>query len=334
MEKKFYLGIDGGGSKTAAAICDSTGLVLGRGVAGGTNLRNLKSDQAEANFHQAVKMARDDFEVKEQVELSSFEGVCFGLAGVDSPGQQESFFEIFKSQWWPQQGLEAKRLVFCNDGLIGLRSATAVNYGVCLVSSTGSAAYGIGKSGAEARAGHWGYFLGDQGSGFALGQKILRRVMGEYDHRMPQTGLEELVLVHLGFSSVFEIMDWVYSKKELPLEEVASLSRLMPKIELINNDFYQQLSQVLINELVLALRVVVDSLGLKGEEFPLVCIGGVMKSSQFLKTQLLSRIKTFAPKAEVIFPSSEPVEGALSLARLESPRRNFPSVSVHYSNLI
>jgi len=52
----IYLGIDGGGSKTACVVADDA-LVLGAATAGGSNIVCLGEETARANLHAAIQEA-------------------------------------------------------------------------------------------------------------------------------------------------------------------------------------------------------------------------------------------------------------------------------------
>ena len=66
-----------------------------------------------------------------------------------------------------------------------LLAAGGASTGVAVIGGTGSAAWGRNSLGEEARAGGWGYLLGDEGSGYWLGREAVRHSL----RRMNQ-GLE------------------------------------------------------------------------------------------------------------------------------------------------
>ena len=68
------------------------------------------------------------------------------------------------------------RVVVVNDALVALEAAIPGGPGVVIISGTGSIAYGRNAAGEAARAGGWGYVLGDEGSGYWIGRAALRAV--------------------------------------------------------------------------------------------------------------------------------------------------------------
>jgi N-acetylglucosamine kinase-like BadF-type ATPase len=99
-----------------------------------------------------------------------------------------------------------------NDALIALVAGAGENPGVVLVAGTGSIAYGRDARGRAARAGGWGYLLGDEGSGFWIGRRALLSVVRHADGRGPFTMLTELVLRHMGITRPAELIHETYDK--------------------------------------------------------------------------------------------------------------------------
>ena len=71
-------------------------------------------------------------------------------------------------------GYKARCLVV-NDALVALEAGAPDQPGVVVISGTGSIAYGRNREGEAARAGGWGYVLGDEGSGYWIGRAALAR---------------------------------------------------------------------------------------------------------------------------------------------------------------
>ena len=114
--------------------------------------------------------------------------ICLGIAGVDRPDDARVVREIMK-----RIGYKAKVLVV-NDALVALEAGAPDQPGVVVIAGTGSIAYGRNEQNQAARAGGWGYMLGDEGSGYWIGRAALRAVLREADRRGPATQLTGLLL--------------------------------------------------------------------------------------------------------------------------------------------
>ena len=82
--------------------------------------------------------------------------------------------------------------------------------GVVIVAGTGSIAYGRNARGEAARAGGWGYVLGDEGSGYWIGRLALRAVVRQADGRGAATALTPRMLAHFGVSRPQDLIHEVY----------------------------------------------------------------------------------------------------------------------------
>ncbi len=102
-----------------------------------------------------------------------------------------------------------------NDALIALVAGAGVeSRASCVISGTGSIAYGVSHHGVAARAGGWGPTLGDEGSGYWIGRRALAAVMRDADGRGPRTALTPLVLRHFSLSRPEELVAEIYHQPQ------------------------------------------------------------------------------------------------------------------------
>jgi len=305
---EYFLGIDGGGTKTEVVISDSSGFVLGRGISSGSNFHNLTFDLIYRNIQDAVKQANHSV----NVNLLNFSSVCLGIAGIDTPSERQKFADSLKKIPPDSRIFWSQKFCLCQDGLIGLMSGTSQKYGVCLIASTGANCFGVNSLGKSATAGDWGYLLGDQGSGFAIGLKIIKTVIKEFDGRRPVSPMTDLVLSSLKLSEVRDLIAWAYDGP-VRVKEIASLSRLLDAPEFIGTIDHFEIIKDTVQELMEAYLSVICRLDLKNQHYPLVMVGGLFKSAH-IKTQLVSKISEKTPMAVILSPDRTPAEGAIRVA--------------------
>jgi N-acetylglucosamine kinase-like BadF-type ATPase len=147
------LGIDAGGTKTVCQLADDTGEVLAEARRGGANLQAAGELEVEKVLHDVMEEAIGDHDVVPAA-------ICLGIAGVDRPDDARVVRGLMK-----RIGYKARVLVV-NDALIALEAGAPETAGVVVIAGTGSIAYGRNERGQAARAGGWGYMLGDEGSGY------------------------------------------------------------------------------------------------------------------------------------------------------------------------
>lgn len=300
---KFFLGVDGGGTKTRAVIIDDKEKVLGRGEAGSTNYNNVGTEKVKENLDGAIKKAL------------SHAGVgtpCYGvlgLAGCDTKKDKEALTLLVRETFLGQ--ILKEEFMVLNDTVIGLYSGTKPP-GVIIVAGTGCNVYGQDKGGREAWAGDWGFLLGDQGGAFRMGLSALETAVKSFDGRIEKSLLEDLVFKKFG--SIQKLSDWVY-KKPVEVEKIASVAPLVEKAVQRKDAAACEILKKTAFELSLGVNAVVKRLSFFNESFEIVLIGSVFTIKIILLEELRRRVFQFAPKAKFVFPKIEPAIAAALLAR-------------------
>src|SRR5258706_9437351 len=155
-EPTYYLGVDGGASKTPALVSDENGEALGEGLAGPSNHLRVGIETASRNVERAVNKALVAADVTSREIVWAY---C-GIAGADHPAHRQEVVDSL-SIFFPRGNFTVD-----NDARIALTGAIGYGGGVVVIAGTGSVAYGRNDEGHETRAGGWGPILGDEGGGF------------------------------------------------------------------------------------------------------------------------------------------------------------------------
>jgi N-acetylmuramic acid 6-phosphate etherase len=216
----LVLGIDGGGSRTVALLApadhelgEATPMVLGRGIAGPSNLqavgRQVMVHSLEQAVHDAFAAAR--------LKPGPVAAACLGLAGADRTDDRRSLLD-----WAADRQLAAKVAVE-NDCRLVLAAGTPADWGVAVIAGTGSMVLARTPEGQMRRSGGWGYLFGDEGSAYALTLAGLRAVTRAFDGSAPGTMLTELLLARLQVAEVKAIVPAVYGRG-LDRAEIARLA--------------------------------------------------------------------------------------------------------------
>src|SRR5438105_659794 len=179
----YFLGVDGGASKTAALVTDDSGKCLGDGVAGPSNHLRVGIETAARNIERAVNKAL----VTADVASREIHWAYCGIAGADHPAHRQEVVDSL-SIFFPRGNFTVD-----NDARIALTGAIGFGGGVVVIAGTGSVAFGRNEAGTEARAGGWGPTIGDEGSGFGIARNGLSAIVRSYDGRGPATKLTDLL---------------------------------------------------------------------------------------------------------------------------------------------
>jgi glucosamine kinase len=158
----YFLGIDGGGTKTACAVGDRNG-ILSRATSGSCKISEVGQDAANANLRQCVTDALRFGHIRGD-EIAA---AAAGIAGASRPGAIDWMKEALGR-------LVSGRIVVTGDHIIAFDAAFPNDEpGILVISGTGSIAYGRNAPGATARAGGLGPQNSDEGSARWIGKLAL-----------------------------------------------------------------------------------------------------------------------------------------------------------------
>jgi N-acetylglucosamine kinase-like BadF-type ATPase len=204
------LGIDAGGTRTVCVLAEDDGSVIAEVRGAGANLQSAGELEVEKVLHELIAQAIGN--------APAPGAICLGMAGVDRPQDADTVRGILR-----RIGLRA-HITVVNDALIALEAGVPGRPGTVVIAGTGSIAYGRSADGRGARAGGWGYVLGDEGSGYWLGRLALRAVLRAADGRGEQTDLTGRVLAHYGVERPRDLVRQIYEGGTRP-SAIAALAR-------------------------------------------------------------------------------------------------------------
>src|SRR5271155_2280659 len=180
----YFLGFDGGGTKTDCILVDAKSNVLARATAGASN--PLRAGYAKAWF--TLSDAADVVLEHQHIKASNIRGICAGIGGAGRESVAKRI-ATFLEDAFPEAAVNVT-----SDLAITLQAAVGDGEGIILVVGTGSAAYGRDAQGHTARAGGRGPWFSDEGSAFDIGRRALAAVVRAEENRGPQTELSAKML--------------------------------------------------------------------------------------------------------------------------------------------
>lgn len=264
----FYLGIDGGQSSTTALIADQTGRVVGIGRSGPCN--HVSGLEAHTRFVAVIGECLSQATRALGGSQLSFAAACLGFSG----GAEDKIaysHEIIKS----------KLLKVTHDAEIALSGATEGEPGIVVIAGTGSMAFGRNSEGRTARAGGWGYLVGDEGGGFDISRRALRAALQFEEGWGPATSLHRELLTRTGAASANDLLHRCYAS--ISRYEFAALAPLVNECAEAGD---QVAEHILVNA-ARALRSYVQGVHRNvfaaSEPVRVAYIGGVFKSAKLRK---------------------------------------------------
>ena len=310
MREKYVIGIDGGGTKSAAILADSSANVLAEVTRGPSNFQIIGVDQAaEVLFSCAEECCR-----RAGRSLADVDGFVAGLTGAGRVADQERMKGALEARF-RQLGPIPAGLMIESDARIALEGAFRGAGGIILIAGTGSIALGKTPEGRTFRVGGWGRILGDEGSGYAIGAQGLNCVTRELDHRGKKTLLTKLVSERFGLKDQETIIREIYRNNF----EVPSVAPLV--IQAAGE--HDQESERILNRAAFELTEYVRALTFELEQatrgprqkIPLSFIGSLLTEESIFPNIVKHKIEFSIPQISVVKPQASPAYGAVLMAR-------------------
>lgn len=309
----YLVGIDGGGSYVRVVITNLALEVLAQAEGSTVNPSVVGREAAAALIQKVLRSAL------EQAGLAANQigAAGIGIAGASATYAGDWLREVIRPV------IPEARIVPSSDVEIALVGAHGARYGVLVLAGTGSVALGIDAVGRMARAGGWGYLLGDEGSGYWIGLEGLRAVMRAADGRGERSALEQRLLAALELPDVQAVTLWLYQAETSRTREVARLAPLVCQAAVDGDRVAGEIVDRAAVELALLCRAVIRQLG--ASDLPVAFAGGLLVNPTPVRAQLCQHLGL----AEPLQPRYPPVIGAALLARLalekEDPREGWTS---------
>jgi N-acetylglucosamine kinase-like BadF-type ATPase len=294
------LGLDVGGTKTVCLLADHEERIVAEARGPGANLQAVGEIEVEKVLREVVDAVLRDRSV-------SPAAISLGIAGVDRLRDTEMVRAINK-----RRGFVGLILVV-SDALVELVAGAGDELGVAIIAGTGSIAYGKDGAGRAARSGGWGYLLGDEGGGFWMGRAALSAVVRQFDGRGPATLLTDLVLRDLSLKSPAELVQAIY-EQGLPRHTMAEIATLVQSAAEAGDAVATEILTRAGSELTGAAAAVVAKLGMRGDVFPTILVGGVFRALPMLVDEVTVRMSEVAPRSRTRLLEVEPAVGAVHLA--------------------
>ncbi|MBE9916249.1 ATPase [Paenibacillus donghaensis] len=295
----YYLGIDGGGTKTYALLTDDRGRVLGKGVGGNGNHQIDRETAA-----QSIRAAAEGALAEADLQIHDISHAYFGLAGADREVDYCILHPLIQ-----EIGFTRNYSINC-DTMIGLRAGTNRPYGVALICGTGTNSAGRNPQGEHVQVGGFDYMYGDFGGGGSLNIEVFRSVIRSWDGREQPTLLTPLLLEFLGYDSVSDMFnDFQDYNKRVPVHAVKLLFEAAEQNDAVALEILSHQGIELGKSAVAVIR----KLGMEKETFDVVLAGSLLTRGDrgWIRGKIEEAVAPVAPNATIVTLSTEPVVGAV-----------------------
>ena len=294
---KYYLGIDGGGTKTVVAVSDENGKILMKKTGRSINFYSVGMETARKNLGSVID------EIRSELKADMFSGVFIGCSALDGEADDKLTADLCDGV------INAEKIKIHSDVYIALRSVGNAVCPCAAICGTGSMAIAQDTDGNTHIAGGWGHIIGDEGSAYAIALNALKQCCYMCD-KGQKTPLLEMAEKHFGISDFRSVIDIIYSP-ETTKDKVALFAEKVGDLSAQGDADATEIIKTqaeLFADTVLTLfgRVNCDVIGL---------CGSVFKYNEIFTAAFSEKIRKYYPQTEIKLADIPAEESALMLAR-------------------
>lgn len=293
---RVAVGVDAGGSSTVVGISHD-GIFVRKSVGPGANPSSQGIESASDTIAKTITAG---------LEGATPDAIVVGAAGA---GRGETAREMTGAL---QSRFAGAIVAVSDDAHIALRAAVPDGPGAVLIAGTGSIAYAQWES-VSYRSGGYGYLLGDEGSGFAIGAAAAKTLLRHYDGRVARDEFVDAVEGALAARSPLDVLARIYGNPNA-VTAVAALAPLAIECANRGSRSASKIVQAAALDLAELVKALVQRAGMAASGAPIVLAGGLLGSNSLLTFLLETRLQNDLPAMPILKNGSEPYAGALAAA--------------------
>jgi N-acetylglucosamine kinase-like BadF-type ATPase len=297
---RTYLGVDGGGSKTAFLLIDESGRVLASHTEGPAYYLQIGLDEMRAMLARGIGATL-------RMGGVAAGALDFGFLGLPAYGEDSQLLPALDSAASPL--LQPGQYRCGNDAVCGWAGALACQDGINVVAGTGSIAYGEFE-GRTARAGGWGELFSDEGSAYWVAREGLKLFSRMSDGRAPRGALYDIARRHFGLKADLDLCAAIYGETALR-NELAGLAKLVAEAALAGDAEAAAVFTAAAAELAQIVAALHRGLGIPdGEPVTVSYSGGLFQQRELLLEPFKLALAGHGRTYRFAEPRSSPVAGA------------------------
>lgn len=297
----FVLGVDGGQTSLKCVIMDAQANLVAHGSSDG--VVHLADARGAERLASALRQAVHAAWQRANLPPIPFEAAVLGLATVE-----DDSIEAQHATFIAREVLGVERVAVYSDAQIALLGAHAGKPGVIVIAGTGSHVRGINAKGEVARAGGWGWLLGDEGSAMWIGRAGVQAACHAVDGMGEPTQLVALLTTSLGLEHFNHIKRVVY-RGSFGAKEFAALAPIVDRAAQQGDSVALHILEEAGALLARQVHVVFERLDLPPAT-PVAAVGGAFEHLTLLLPAFKRALACQQPKTPVVNPEYPPAIGA------------------------
>lgn len=282
---EYFAGIEGGATHSTCVVVARDGRILGRSEGPQTNHFIVGK---RAVVDAAASMVRDAFS-NAGIQETQLSTLGMALSGGDNADDQNELIAMIRSQ---QPNLASS--IHVTTDAHGSAAAASASDCIVLIAGTGSVCLHVSVNGGSSRVGGWGHMIGDEGSGYWVASRAIKRVFKAIDADKEQTCtvLHAAMLQYFGISDKRDMLKVMYAS---PFDKahVAGFALQVSNAAEKGDDLALQIFDRAGMKLGQMLGIMASKLNLNSAT-DVVCIGSVFKSYAFIRQGVIRALRSHA----------------------------------------
>lgn len=308
---EWYIGVDGGGTKTDFAVCATDGVAVTILKRGGCSYQTIGVEKAVALISEGVSESLAAVGAK----LADCVGCCLGIPCYGESAEHDKVLLMKLTA-----ALAPAPIYLTNDVEVGWAGSLECGEGIHLVAGTGSIAFGRGADKETSRCGGWVEFFGDEGSCYWVGRETMSLFSKEADGRAPRNALYDLVRKELELTEDYHFIEDVLRDLAPNRDKVAHFQVYARQAAEAGDPGAVAIYRAAAYELALMVRALKNRLRFSPGPITVSYSGGLFKCGELI----LSPLRHEMVDLECVLqePRRSAIDGALLLAIEKFSRRN------------
>ncbi len=295
---KLYLGIDGGGTRTTAGVCDESGKIIYKAVGKTVNFYSVGMDTARKNLSEIMT------DIYSNIGEVTFKNAFIGCSALDNRASAEITDVLCGGV------INSESITMDSDTYVALFSGDCSVSRAVVICGTGSMVTGIDENDRIYTKGGWGHLIGDEGSAYSIALNGIKEAVRLFDENKLNSPLVKAAQSFFEADDLRKIIDFIYNENTTK-DIIADFAKYV-SLEAQKGDTVSL--GIIKNECNKLLRTAYSLLDEMKYCEILYLYGGVFQNNTFFKDYFIKSLNEKYPALKAELLTLPPDEGALRLA--------------------
>lgn len=301
---KYFIGLDGGGSKTKCVLTDDNFNIISEATGDASNFLIRGTDVVSEILFNLINNVTNSA----GKSVNEVEAIVLGTTGAGRRNNAETMEKAFRDFMF-RKGIEHVNFIVDSDARIALEGAFSGKPGSILIAGTGSIMFGKAYDGTIHRVGGFGRYIGDEGSGYSIGKLGFQAVAKQMDGRGAATILSKMIADKFRIIDAPQLITEIYTNNF----DIASLTPLVidaaERGDKICRDIINQQSDELVEHIEAMLKM------LNEEVMKVSLIGSTITTDNHYAEIFKNKVAAKFSNVVIVEPELPPALGAVVMAK-------------------